>query len=86
MAAIINQYVNDYRYIWTTVAKESDNSRTIRRRITVDDTNQWHAKQHHWLQQEIQKARENREHVVIITYHAPCRRNICSLEDEESQN
>ncbi len=37
------------------------------RPITVDDTNKWHAQQHAWLLKEIERARKNREHVVVIT-------------------
>ncbi|CAF3565588.1 unnamed protein product [Rotaria sp. Silwood1] len=33
---------------------------------------------------KIQKARENQEHVVIITHHAPSRRDTNSIDDEEA--
>ncbi|CAF3466695.1 unnamed protein product [Rotaria socialis] len=61
-----------------------DGKSTRKRRITVDDTNEWHAQQLAWLREEIEKARNNGEHVVIITHHAPCRHDTCSTEDEES--
>jgi predicted phosphohydrolase len=84
-ASRIGRSLNDYRYIWI-VEKHNvpDGKVKRRRRITVDDTNEWHAQQHAWLLQEIQQARENREHVVVITHHAPVRRDTCSIEDEES--
>ncbi|CAF3750545.1 unnamed protein product [Rotaria socialis] len=61
-----------------------DGKSTRKRRITVDDTNEWHTQQLVWLREEIEKARNNGEHVVIITHHAPCRHDTCSTEDEES--
>jgi predicted phosphodiesterase len=76
----IARRLNDYRCIWNVVDTESK----TRRRITVEDTNKWHDQQHAWLLEEIKKARENGEHVVIITHHAPSRRDTCSLEDEEA--
>ena len=83
-ASKIGRSVNDYYQIKTLVEKnvESRNTRK-KRRISVDDTNEWHAEQHAWLLQETQKARENKEHVIIITHHAPIRRDTCSKEDEE---
>jgi hypothetical protein len=54
------------------------------RSITVDDTNKWHAQQHDWLLKEIDKARKNHEHVVVITHHAPSRRVTCSIEAKEA--
>jgi hypothetical protein len=49
------------------------------RRITVEDTNRWHDQQHSRLLEEIQKARENDEHVfVIITHHVPSRHDTYS--------
>jgi len=74
----VGWYVNDYHEISTHV-----NNETLRR-ITVEDTNKWHEQQHAWLLEEIQKARENGEDVVVITHHAPSRRDTCSKEDEES--
>ncbi|UJR17011.1 hypothetical protein I4U23_003909 [Adineta vaga] len=77
--------VNDYRHI--TVVDETEvsvNNRIVVRRITVNDTNTWHAEQHSWLVEEIEKARENQEHVIIITHHAPSRRDTCSEEDAEA--
>ena len=77
--------LNDYRYIWTVVEnKVEDAGKRTQRRITVDDTNRWHAEEHAWLLQEIEKARENGEKVVVITHHAPSRRDTCSEEDEQS--
>ncbi len=80
-ASIIGLLVNDYRNIWTV--EENKTEENERRRITVDDTNAWHAQQHAWLLQEIEKARENREHVVVITHHAPSRHGTCSEFDKE---
>lgn len=74
-ASRIGQLLADYRLISVaTEEKVGDNIIRTQRLITVDDTNKWHAQQHAWLLQEIQKARENHEHVVIITHHAPSRR------------
>jgi predicted phosphodiesterase len=75
---------SDYRYISTVVEKKEGDNQIKTRPITVDDTNEWHAQQHAWLLQEIKKARENQEHVIIITHHAPSRRDTCSEEDEEA--
>ena len=83
-ASKIGQCYADYDFISTVIEKEvGDNKMKTQRQITVDDTNEWHAQQHGWLLQEIQKARENREHVVIITHHAPSRHETCSKPDEE---
>ncbi|CAF1028242.1 unnamed protein product [Adineta ricciae] len=43
-----------------------------------------HAEQHTWLLEEIRKARENQENVIIITHHAPSRRETCTDDDAES--
>jgi predicted phosphohydrolase len=84
-ASKIGRCLNDYRLIWVGIDTEGkDNIIKKRRRITVDDTNEWHAQQHNWLLEEIKKARENREHVVVITHHAPSRHDTCSQEDEEA--
>ncbi|CAF0751974.1 unnamed protein product [Adineta ricciae] len=73
-ASAIGVLLNDYHHIWTRGEKlEGDATIQTRRLITVDDTNRWHAQQHAWLLEEISKARKNREHVVIITHHAPSR-------------
>ena len=80
----IGQCLNDYRMIWIGEERNLEDTKvSIRRRITVEDTNDWHAQQHAWLVQEIQKARENREHAVVITHHAPSRRDTCSKGDQE---
>jgi predicted phosphodiesterase len=73
----IHWRLNDYHYISTVVDNQTP------RLITVEDTNKWHDQQHAWLLEEIQKARENGEHVVVITHHAPSRHDTCSKEDEE---
>jgi hypothetical protein len=83
-ASKIGRSLNDYNYISIVVEKKAENSKIKKRRITVDDTNEWHAQQHAWLLQEIQKARENQEHVVVITHHAPSHRDTCSREDKEA--
>ncbi|CAF0735604.1 unnamed protein product [Adineta steineri] len=84
-ALTIGECLNDYRMIWIIEeTKIGDNIMKRKRRITVDDTNKWHAEQHNWLLQEIEKARENHEHVIIITHHAPSRHNTCLKEDEEA--
>lgn len=74
-ASRIGQSLADYRLISiATEKKVGDNTVKTQRLITVDDTNEWHAQQHGWLLEEIQKARDNHEHAVIITHHAPSRR------------
>jgi predicted phosphohydrolase len=83
-ASEIGRCLNDYCCISTMVENKVGNSEIKTRPITVDDTNKWHSQQHAWLLQEIQKARENREHVVVITHHAPSRRDTCLKEDEEA--
>ena len=84
-ASKIGQCLNDCRFISTVIEKDIEGSKIeTLRRITVDDTNEWHAHQHTWLLQEIQKARQNREHVVVITHHAPSRRATCSEDGEEA--
>ena len=73
----------DYRAISVTdKSKMSDQTVKITRPLTVNDTNKWHAEEHAWLLQEIEKARINDEHVVIITHHAPSRRDTCSEDDK----
>ncbi|CAF0868924.1 unnamed protein product [Adineta ricciae] len=68
----------DYRRI-ERVCEE--NRVRFRRKLTVNDTNQWHTQQHFWLLQEIDRARQNHEHVIIITHHAPSRRDTCLQAD-----
>ncbi|UJR32489.1 hypothetical protein I4U23_019951 [Adineta vaga] len=81
-ASITGLLLNDYRYIWTLDERiENDQTIKTRRLITVDDTNRWHAEQHAWLLKEIGKARKNREHVVVITHHAPSRHNTLPEHD-----
>lgn len=80
----IGRSLNDYYCISTMIEKIEDDTEIKTRRITVDDTNKWHAQQHAWILEEIKKARKNREHIVIITHHAPTRQNTCSEEDEEA--
>jgi hypothetical protein len=70
--------LSDYHYISTLV----DNQTPCL--ITVEDTNKWHEQQHAWLLEEIEKARENDEHVVVITHHAPSRHGTCSKRHEGS--
>ena len=83
-ASKIGRCLNDYRYISIVDENDGGSSKTKkRRRITVDDTNEWHAQQHAWLLEEIQKEREKQKHVIVITHHAPSRRDTCSVEDEE---
>ncbi|CAF2973398.1 unnamed protein product [Rotaria socialis] len=82
-ASRIGRCLNDYSLISIRV-ETKDGKSTRKRRITVDDTNEWHTQQLVWLREEIEKARNNGEHVVIITHHAPCRHDTCSTEDEES--
>lgn len=72
-----SQRLNDYRYISTIVNDEGENTERV---ITVDDTNKWHEQQHTWLVQQIKEARENGEHVIIITHHPPSINDIRSLE------
>ena len=85
-AAEISRRLNDYYKIKILVEEHNGNRKALKRhRITVDDTNEWHSQQHAWLVQEIEKARENKEHVVIITHHPPVRRHTCSKEDEQSE-
>jgi len=67
--ATVSQRLNDYRCIGTL-----NEDKTSARAITVNDTNTWHDEQYAWLLQQIEMARHNREHVVIITHHAPCGR------------
>ncbi|CAF1024170.1 unnamed protein product [Rotaria magnacalcarata] len=82
-ASKIGRCLNDYSLISIRVEKK-DGKSTRKRRITVEDTNEWHAQQLAWLREKMEKARNNGEHVVIITHHAPCRHHTCSIEDEES--
>lgn len=68
----------DYRRI---EREYEENGTKIRRNLTVHDTNHWHVEQHSWILHEIEKARQNHEHVIIITHHAPSRRDTCLQED-----
>lgn len=79
----VGQNLKDYRVI-STVVENHDGDRKFKtqRLITVEDTNGWHTREHAWLLEEIHKARENQEHVIIITHHAPSRYDTCSAEDE----
>lgn len=83
-APLIGRCLNDYHLISTVIKNDTENEEIKTRQITVDDTNQWHDEQHAWLLEEIKKSRKNGEHVVVITHHAPSRRDTCSEEDEES--
>jgi hypothetical protein len=42
-----------------------------RRRLKVDDTNQWFKEELEWLKEEVEKAKQNGENVCILTHHAP---------------
>ncbi|CAF2805818.1 unnamed protein product [Rotaria sp. Silwood2] len=82
--SIVGLLLNDYRYISTVDENNAEDSKIkTHRKITVNDTNKWHAQQHAWLVQEIQKARDNREHVVVITHHAPIRHGNYSEDDAD---
>jgi predicted phosphodiesterase len=84
-ATKIGRSVNDYYQIRAVDKTAVGDVRSIvPRRITVDHTNAWHAEQHAWLLEEVEKARQSGEHVVIITHHAPSRRDTCSEEDAEA--
>ena len=83
-ALIVGECHYDYKVIFTSVETQVEGKKIkTLRLITVDDTNRWHAQQHAWLTQEIRKARENREHVVIITHHAPSRIDTLTREEVE---
>ncbi|UJR24543.1 hypothetical protein I4U23_005918 [Adineta vaga] len=78
IASHIEQSHADYHQIEREI---QENNMKIRRKLTVNDTNQWHLDEHTWLLQEIEKARRNHEHIIIITHHAPSRRDTCLQED-----
>jgi hypothetical protein len=79
MKAVFNNFENSA--ISTVIEKEvGGNIIKTRRQSSVNDTNEWHA----WLLQELHKARENRDYVIIITHHAPSRGDTCSAEDKEA--
>eukprot|EP01027_Heterolobosea_sp_BB2_P016724 GEZU01023767.1.p1 GENE.GEZU01023767.1~~GEZU01023767.1.p1 ORF type:complete len:219 (-),score=29.90 GEZU01023767.1:177-833(-) len=57
------------------------------RRITVADTMKWHQEDVAWLKNEIAKAKQNQEKVVILTHHAPSVNGTSAPEfDGSSQN
>ena len=83
-ATHVGQTHRDYHVISiATEQKIEDTLTKTSRLITVDDTNKWHAEQHGWLLEEIEKARQNNEHIIIITHHAPSRQDTCLKMDED---
>jgi hypothetical protein len=56
--------LNDYHQI--VISEDEKN-----RKITVQDTNDIHKEELNFLVEEIQKAKENKEVVVVLTHHAP---------------
>jgi predicted phosphodiesterase len=62
----VSKALNDYNYI-----RLLEPGAHKARKITVSDVNSWHADELAWLQEEIQKAKDAGEKVVVLTHHAP---------------
>jgi len=73
----VGQGLNDYNLI---EVKEGEK----KRRIKVDDTNQWHKDELQWLKDEIAKAKVNNERVVVMTHHAPWMKGTSDPQFDES--
>ena len=71
----VQRGVSDYSYILITDDKTQE-----QRRITIQDTNSWHAKELKFVRDELQKAKENGEKVIVLTHHAPLQTG-CSHPD-----
>lgn len=72
--SFIQNYSNDYRMIYT-----EDETNKIRP-ITVMDTNRWNKESIQFLTEELNKANENKEQVLVLTHHAPIFEHTSSLE------
>ncbi|KAL9645521.1 hypothetical protein ABK040_000586 [Willaertia magna] len=57
--------INDYVYIKV----EDENG--VKRTLTVKDSNNLHKIDKEWLIEELKKAKENNEKVIVLTHHAP---------------
>ncbi|KAG2374291.1 hypothetical protein C9374_010861 [Naegleria lovaniensis] len=63
---LISTSISDYMYI--TIRKEENEAP---KKLTVEDTNNFHRGDVEWLVGELEKCKENGEEVVILTHHAP---------------
>jgi len=57
--------------------KEKESNPEVRL-IRVEDTNKWHKEEVEWLKMEIQKSREKKEKIIILTHHSPIFGNGCN--------
>jgi hypothetical protein len=60
----VSENVNDFHEIYFQDGEE-------KRKITVENVNQIHHEELKFLKDEIQKSKENKEVVVVLTHHAP---------------
>lgn len=65
--------MNDYRHISTDKAKT--------KRLSVEETNAWHAQSVQWLESEIERAKDAGKEVMICTHHAPSITDAVSPEE-----
>lgn len=68
-AAIVGGTLNDYSVI--TVACEETEGGRASRKVTVDDTNAWHARERSWLMGAIAEAESIGRRCVVLTHHGP---------------
>jgi Icc-related predicted phosphoesterase len=76
--SFISRALNDYH-----ICTINDNG--SKRKLSVADTNKWHKEDVAYLTEEIQKAQENNENVVILTHHAPLTENTSAPHFKGSQ-
>ena len=62
--------LTDYRVIRVERGEEAGPTSTAK----VEDTNQWHKDELEWITDEIEKAKQEGERVLVMTHHAPTKR------------
>jgi len=76
---LFERCISDYRYI---MKQNSDNTELIP--YTIEDTNTIHDDHVNFLREEIEKAKQNSEPVIVFTHHAPSTRYGCNHPEEPS--
>jgi len=76
-AKIYEKSISDY-YVISLKNSDSKDLRQLR----VEDTNRMHADQLNFIKEEIQKAKQNGEPVIVFTHHAPSIRYGCSHPED----
>jgi predicted phosphohydrolase len=73
--------LNDYAQIRIA----TNESGTTTRKLTVNDTNSWFKDESEWLKAEIEKAKDAKEKVLVMTHHAPLTNGTSAPEHDGSE-